>query len=546
MKTLEKCSDLKLMEENDPLTMISQKDSEIGESTDLRPSSLISRNGYVVLPSAIIIYVVLQLLVTYNTKCNDQKEFLPWTQDYFLGAGFVFSVSAMQHLAKGIYIYHNDSTLSYKKFMIHMAAVTISLIAGSSSLLTYVYNSGICQFDVEGQASLWSEWVICAPLLAYIVISEDDKGSLSYIDVGVIASITILVLFLLLIVFTFTDHATDRILFIFGCLSLLISMVLTLIKVIVSRKDFGKYSRSRKTLSLFLLVINDSLFRFTWAILPLLPILLYIYDKRIINRDQLQIAYIILTLFAFWIFLNAIVEDQIHVAQKIRFREEAETLANATRRTFLRYVFHELRIPLNTVTMGMAVLENDEELCGESKKALNMMNGATSFINDTLNDVLFMHELGEGAIKVLKNSFNLGSIIMNPISAVGHISKLKNISIISKVCIDYENPVIIGDKKRLENVVISFLKNSIKLSSENSKINVTVTIKCNNDFFHKSLITKLTNSIRIGGSFQKSSVNSSERYVYVYLYVYVYMHMNVYVHFCIIVFESVVHFKNLL
>ena len=32
--------------------------------------------------------------------------------------------------------------------------------------------------------------------------------------------------------------------------------------------------------------------------------------------------------------------------------------ANESRRTFLRYVFHELRIPLNTITMGIAVVED--------------------------------------------------------------------------------------------------------------------------------------------------------------------------------------------
>lgn len=106
--------------------------------------------------------------------------------------------------------------------------------------------------------------------------------------------------------------------------------------------------------------------------------------------------------------------------------------------------------------MGLAVLEKDEELCGESIKALNMMNGAILFINDTLNDVLFMHEFREGAIKILKNSFNLKSIIINPVSAVVHISKLKYTSVNSTVYIDCENPAIIGNEKRLENVVIIF------------------------------------------------------------------------------------------
>jgi signal transduction histidine kinase len=138
------------------------------------------------------------------------------------------------------------------------------------------------------------------------------------------------------------------------------------------------------------------------------------------------------------------------------------------------------------------------DFSAESKKVLSMMNGATSFINDTLNDVLFMHEIEEGAIKVLKNSFNLDSIITHPISAVGYISDLKNISIVSTVSGNNDYPVIIGDKKRLEDVVISFLKNAIKLSSENSKINVAVSIKYI-DNSPNCLMSRIKESIGVGG-----------------------------------------------
>jgi hypothetical protein len=53
-----------------------------------------------------------------------------------------------------------------------------------------------------------------------------------------------------------------------------------------------------------------------------------------------------------------------------------------------------------------------------------------------------------GAIKVIKNSFNAESIITNPIRAVEFLANLKNISIESTVSVNYDNPVIIGDKKR--------------------------------------------------------------------------------------------------
>jgi hypothetical protein len=49
---------------------------------------------------------------------------------------------------------------------------------------------------------------------------------------------------------------------------------------------------------------------------------------------------------------------------------------------------------------------------------------------------------------VSKNSFNLGRLIKDPISAVEYISKMKNISVIATACTDIENCVVMGDKKR--------------------------------------------------------------------------------------------------
>jgi hypothetical protein len=315
--------------------MISDEDLEKGETSS---SSLLNRNGSLVFSFAIISYILLQLIVTLTTQCTDNwhGNFVQFTQNYILGAGFIFSVSALQHFAKAIYCYKIDSTSSEKKLMLHIASVTISLIAGSSSLLTYVYNNGKCQFIIEGQASLWSQWIVCAPLLAYMVISGEDKELLSSADAGVIISIIVSVLCMLLIVFTSTNHEVDEILFIVSCLSVITSMILALIKVYKLRRNSEKDSFSKISVSSLVLVMNDSLFRLTWGILPFLPIILFSYQSNIINRDQLQIGYVLLTLLANWIFLNSIVDEQIHIAEKIRFREEAAILANATRQTFLR------------------------------------------------------------------------------------------------------------------------------------------------------------------------------------------------------------------
>jgi len=64
-----------------------------------------------------------------------------------------------------------------------------------------------------------------------------------------------------------------------------------------------------------------------------------------------------------------------------------EEQANASIRQFLRFVFHEVSTPLNTLTMGLNNL-SDENLTDEGVEMLNMAKEGCLHINDTLKDLL--------------------------------------------------------------------------------------------------------------------------------------------------------------
>jgi uncharacterized membrane protein YbjE (DUF340 family) len=297
----------------------------------LKSSSQISRNGHKVLPSVIVLYILFQIFVTTNTECNsnnsvEQSTLSSSTREYYLCAGFAFSVSAMQHLTKAIYYQNTDSTSSHKNFMLHMAAVTISMIAGSSSLLTYVYDYGTCQAN-KGNANQWSKWIVCTPLLAYIVISGENKEYLSFLDKILIISLFVVVLCMMFNHLTFTDYASDQILNILCCLLVIISALLALIKA---------FKLWNKSMSFFMSAVNNSLLKLTWGILPCLLILFLFGFFNVINRNFIQIGHVLLNVITNLLFLNFLVDEQIHVALKTTFLQEAEILANLERQRFLR------------------------------------------------------------------------------------------------------------------------------------------------------------------------------------------------------------------
>lgn len=291
----------------------------------------VNRQGYRVCLLAIVAYILLQtLFMNYDPGCNVHERFAIWTNDYFLCSAFAFFVSAAQHVSKAICCCDIDSKANHKRVMLYMTAVAVSLIACSSSILGYVYNFDNCQ-GVQ-----WSQWIICMPFLSYIVMLGDDKKSSSYVDVGVIILLFVVVLCMLVIDSTVTNKEADLILYVISCMSVIGSMMLALIKVKQLQENKVKSLLSEKASSFFVLAINNSLVKLTWLILPFIPIISLIDYYHIITRQHSLFGYVLLSVFSNLIFLNYIVDEQIQVAEKRSFLKEAGVMANAARRSFLR------------------------------------------------------------------------------------------------------------------------------------------------------------------------------------------------------------------
>eukprot|EP00597_Dinobryon_sp_UTEXLB2267_P008217 CAMPEP_0170080524 /NCGR_PEP_ID=MMETSP0019_2-20121128/16647_1 /TAXON_ID=98059 /ORGANISM="Dinobryon sp., Strain UTEXLB2267" /LENGTH=120 /DNA_ID=CAMNT_0010294551 /DNA_START=1009 /DNA_END=1369 /DNA_ORIENTATION=+ len=67
-----------------------------------------------------------------------------------------------------------------------------------------------------------------------------------------------------------------------------------------------------------------------------------------------------------------------------------EQTANEARRAYLKYLFHEVRTPLNSLSMGIDILDRNPHMGEEDRESLQMMRVAADFMSKTLNDVLSM------------------------------------------------------------------------------------------------------------------------------------------------------------
>lgn len=327
----------------------------------IRAPSLLHRQGPYILPLVLLIYIILQILTGYNTTCTVSTPFANWTSYYYFAAGFSFITSTLQQTNK-IYSSWRQSVLTGRsnEIMFYMAAITVSIIAGSSSLLTYSKDyGGICRdvLGIDSSAAQWSEWITCVPLMAYIAVAVEDKERLTRNDCCVITGLFLAVFSGALMNFHLESYAVGVFLFLFGCLSLVASFFVVRSLVIGGDNLFTGRIRDE---DLVAATKKASLTRLIYIIFPTFPISYLFGYFGTIDRDELYVAFVLLSVTAKLLFVSALIDEQVSVTEKIKTRREAERMVNETRRSFLRYVFHELRIPLNTITMGMAVIEDDK------------------------------------------------------------------------------------------------------------------------------------------------------------------------------------------
>jgi signal transduction histidine kinase len=112
----------------------------------------------------------------------------------------------------------------------------------------------------------------------------------------------------------------------------------------------------------------------------------------------------------------------------------------------------------------------------EDKQTLSTLIESSNFMSDTLNDVLSMTKIEEGAMTLTIKPFGLSKMLQRVVSTFMKQAESKSIEILFEANIekDTESYNVKGDQFRIEHVTANLLSNAIKFSPENSQIVVRV------------------------------------------------------------------------
>ena len=200
-----------------------------------------------------------------------------------------------------------------------------------------------------------------------------------------------------------------------------------------------------------------------------------LFKNKIINLE-IEISDNIIN---YRILLNSVISNNNinHIFLINTKNDENNSTNKKTQNNLVAFLSHELRNPLQSLSMAVHLLNKKLKLNEYQDKKLDLyLNTIYSSSNEMkriINDILDLSKIESNDMELIIDNHNIKEIINELIKNFKNIAKEKNINL--KYIIDSNNPVsIYTDLTRLNQILSNLISNSIKYSNKNSEVNINV------------------------------------------------------------------------
>lgn len=142
-------------------------------------------------------------------------------------------------------------------------------------------------------------------------------------------------------------------------------------------------------------------------------------------------------------------------------KQRAES-ANKSKTDFLAKITHELRTPLNGILGNTELLEGAKNISTEQHDKINLIKSSGQHLLSLINELLDIATLESGKINLEQSPLSLTRLVNEIFKECAVIAEQKNLQL--KYEYDENIPDIIGDKKRLKQIIINLVSNAIKFT----------------------------------------------------------------------------------
>ena len=235
------------------------------------------------------------------------------------------------------------------------------------------------------------------------------------------------------------------------------------------------------------------------------------YDYRVkVAEARLPwlIGAVTLSLITLALILTMFFLSRIEGKRLARLVTEVEA-ANRAKSLFLATMSHEMRTPMNAI-MGMTSIGRSAEQTERKNYAFDKIGDAAVYLLSVINDVLDISKIETNKLGLIPIEFNLERMLQKIENIINFRMEEKHQKF--NMAVDGNMPrIVIGDDRRLSQVILNLLANAVKFSPEQGDIGLDVTLAGEKDGICELRITISDNGIGMTPEHQTKLFNAFEQ-----------------------------------
>ena len=160
---------------------------------------------------------------------------------------------------------------------------------------------------------------------------------------------------------------------------------------------------------------------------------------------------------------NAALEEALHMAEA----------ASAAKTAFLSNMSHDIRTPMNAIIGFLALMQDEVDHPDTVREYIGRIDAASQHLLSLINDVLDMSKIESGSTTLNLAEMDLAEIIAEINAIIHPQTTAKNQTFeISATHLNFEH--LLGDKTRINQILINLLSNAVKYTPEHGAIEMRV------------------------------------------------------------------------
>ena len=319
--------------------------------------------------------------------------------------------------------------------------------------------------------------MVCLPILVYITLSTDEKTRLSVGDIVTIISSFLSILFGFILVVEQPEYSYVVCLLLSCAFSCFIFTMFFGARTQLQRAIQAQRKHKYNAMYLRRVELCNRKFFFSLFLMGVIPIFPAIYFMSMAGSisDDVTFSLFMAADVALKVVFTMVATDaHLEVIPPSTLLLVAEMHANEARKGFLKYVFHEVRVPLNSVSLGIDLLQKSDKLESSEKEALQMMRDSASYVCDILNEAQSLQKISEGKNELKEEVFKICDIVDKVLKAV-HPYTLDKLAEIQVDILDGVPRAVVGDPMKVQHALANLVMNALKHNSSGVKVNILVS-----------------------------------------------------------------------